>query len=94
MDYDAVKRQFDDFSTRLDARMQKLRQDSTFASTRAASAARLLKGQARVEARLEAAARRDEVWSATKAEVRSDLNALIGDFGHLEETLDGQTVKH
>jgi hypothetical protein len=93
-DYDAVKKQFDDFSQRLDARIREFRHDGMFATTHAAYAARLLKGQACVEAKLEEAAHRGEVWAATKAEVRRDLNALIGDFGHLEETLDAQVMKH
>jgi hypothetical protein len=53
-----------------------------------------LEGQAAIEARLAAAARRGDVWEATKAELSRDLNALIGDFGHLAEALDAEIMKH
>ncbi|WP_294532712.1 hypothetical protein [uncultured Rhodoblastus sp.] len=93
-DYTALKKQFSDFSLRLDARIAAFREDASFAKTHGACAARLRKGQARVEARLEAAARRAEIWEATKTELRSDLNALIGDFDHLEESLDAPMISH
>jgi hypothetical protein len=92
-DYDALKKQFEDFSLRLDARTREFKANGMFATTHAAYAERLVKGHASVEARLEAATHRGDVWEATKAELHRDINALIGDFGQLEETLDAQRMK-
>lgn len=91
-DYDALKKQFDDFSSRLDARTREFKGDGMFATTHAAYMERLLKGHASVEARLQAAVRRGDAWEAAKAELERDINALIGDFGHLEEALDAQRM--
>ena len=92
-DFDALKKQFDDFSRRLDARRGEFKDGGRFATTHAANAERILAGQAAIEARLAAAARRGDVWEATKAELSRDLNALIGDFGHLAEALDAEIMK-
>jgi hypothetical protein len=92
--FDALKKQFDDFSRRLDARRGEFKDGGLFATAHAANAERILEGQAAIEARLAAAARRGDVWEATKAELSRDLNALIGDFGHLAEALDAEIMKH
>jgi hypothetical protein len=92
-DYDALKKQFDDFSRRLDARGAEFKDKGLFATTHAAHAERLAKGQAAVEARLAATTGRGDVWEATKAELRRDIDALIGDFGHLAEALDAEIMK-
>jgi hypothetical protein len=93
-DYDALKKQFDDFSARLDARIGEFKRDGMFATTHAAYVERALKGHASVETRLAAAAHRGDVWEASKAELARDINALIGDFAHQEEALDAQIMKH
>jgi hypothetical protein len=92
-DFDALKKQFDDFSRRLEARRGEFKDKGLFATTHAAYAEKLVKGQASVEARLAAAARRGDIWEATKAELSRDINALIGDFGHLAEALDAEIMK-
>lgn len=92
-DYDALKKKFDNFSLRLTARTREFKDNGAFATTHAAFTERLVKGHASVEARLETAAHRGAVWESTKAELERDINALVGDFGHLEELFDAQTMK-
>jgi hypothetical protein len=92
-DYDALKKRFDDFSLRLAARTREFKESGALETTHAAFSERLLKGHAAVEARLEAAAHQGYAWEATKAEIERDINALIGDFGHLEELFDAQSMK-
>ena len=93
-DYEALKKQFDDFSRRLDARSGEFKDKGQFATTHAAYLERLVKDHAAVEARLAAAARSGDVWEATKAELRRDINALVGDLGDLAEALDAEILKH
>jgi hypothetical protein len=92
-DFDLLREKFDDFSLRLDARIAEFKHDGMFATTHAAYVKRVLEGHADVEARLAAAAHRGDVWEASKAELTRDLNALIGDFAHLEEALDAQMMR-
>jgi hypothetical protein len=91
-DYDALKKQFDAFSLRLDARAREFKECGAFATTHAAFVERLLKGHAAVQARLESAVHRGEAWESTRAEMHRDINALVGDFGHLEELFDAQMM--
>jgi hypothetical protein len=92
-DYAALKKQFDSFSLRLAARTREFKESGAFAATHAKFSERLLEGHASVEARLEAAAHRGAAWESAKAELERDINALIGDFGHLEELFDAQSMK-
>ena len=92
-DYEALKKEFAAFSKRLDARAREFKDNGAFATTHAAYVERVHKGHAAVEARLSSAVHRRDEWEATKAEVRRDINALVGDFAHLEELLDAQMMK-
>jgi hypothetical protein len=92
-DYDALKKQFDNFSLRLDARTREFKDHGAFATTHASFTQRLEKGHAAIEAKLAAATHRGAAWEASKAELERDINALIGDFGHLEELFDAQIMK-
>lgn len=87
-DNDALKKQFDDFSRRLDARGDS-EDMGMVATTRAAKAEGAVPSQANVEARLEATADRSD-WEATKAELRRDINALAGEFGPLAAAFDSE----
>ncbi len=93
LDFDTLKKQFDAFSLRLAARSREFKQGGAFATTHGAFTERLLLGHAAIESRLEDAAHRGAIWESTKAELERDINALIGDFGHLEEWLDAQAMK-
>ncbi len=92
-DYDSLKKRFDDFSLRLDARTHEFKEHGAFATTHASFTQRLYKGHAAVEAKLAAAVHRGATWDASKAELERDINALVGDFGHLEELFDAQMMK-
>ena len=92
-DYEALKREFAAFSQRLDARAREFKDGGAFATTHAAFVERLHKGHAAVQERLESAVRSGNEWEAAKVEVRRDINALVADFGHLEELFDAQMMK-
>jgi hypothetical protein len=92
-DYDALKKEFDDFSLRLDARTREFRDKGSFSTTQANFAERLQKGHAAIEAKLAAAIHGGAVWKASKVELERDINAVIEDLVHLEKLFDAQTVK-
>ena len=89
-DFDALREKFDSFSLRLSARMREFEQDGAFATTNAAFTQRLLKDQASVDIKMQAAMNHGSVWKATWTELERDVNALIGDFGHLQRRFDAQ----
>jgi hypothetical protein len=92
-DFDALKKEFDDFSLRLDARTHEFRDSGSFSTTHASVAERLQKGHAAIEAKLAAAIHGGAVWEASKVELERDINAVIEDLVHLEKLFDAQTVK-
>jgi hypothetical protein len=92
-DYDSLKKAFDAFSLRLAARKREFEDSGAFSTTHAAFTERLLKGHAAVEARLEAAVHQGAAWKSTSFELERDINALAGDFGHLEELFDAQSMR-
>jgi len=92
-DYDALKKQFDDFSLRLDARTREFKDSGAFSTTHASFMQRLQKGHAAIAAKLETAIHRGAPWEASKAEIQRDINALTADLGHLAELADAQMMK-
>jgi len=89
-DFDALREKFDSFSLHLKARMREFEQNGAFATTNAAFTQRLLKDQASVEIEMQAAMNHGSPWNATWTELERDVNALIGDFGHLQQRFDAQ----
>ena len=66
----------------------------TFSDTHEAFVTSLLQGHAAIEAKLESAVRGGAGAAATKKEIERDLNAFVEDFGHLEERLHAESMKH
>lgn len=89
-DFDALREKFDSFSQLLETRMREFEQDGAFKATNAAFTQRLLKDQASVEIEMQAAMNHGSAWNATWTELERDVNALIGDFGHLQQRFDAQ----
>jgi hypothetical protein len=92
-DFEALRLKFDSFSLELKARIHEFERDGGFATTNASFTQRLLKDQASVEIELQAAMHQGSPWNATWIELERDVNALIGDFGALEQRLDAQMHK-
>ena len=71
-----------------------LQDRGTFSDTHEAFVTSILQGHAAIEAKLESAVRGGAGAAATKKEIERDLNAFVEDFGHLEERLHAESMKH
>ena len=92
-DFDALREQLAEFSRRLNAKIQEFHDRGTFSDTHEAFVDRIRQGHAAVEAKLEAAVHDGAAVASTEYEIKRDLNALIEDFGHLEERLNAELMK-
>jgi hypothetical protein len=93
-DFDTLRAELASFSRRLKAKIQELQDRGTFSDTHEAFVTSLLQGHAAIEAKLESAVRGGAGAAATKKEIERDLNAFVEDFGHLEERLHAESMKH
>ena len=93
-DFDTLRAELAAFSRRLKAKIQEFHDRGAFADTQKAFVTRIQQGHAAVETKLEAAVRGGAAAAATKNEIERDLNALVEDFGHLEERLHAESMKH
>jgi hypothetical protein len=93
-DFDTLRAELAAFSRRLKAKIQEFHDRGTFSDTHEAFVTRLLQGHAAIEAKLESAVRSGAGAAATKNEIERDFNALTEDFGHLEERLHAESMKH
>ena len=91
-DFDTLRAELAAFSRRLKAKIQEFHDRGAFSDTQKAFVARIQQGHAAVETKLEAAVRGGAGAAATKNEIERDLNALVEDFGHLEERLHAESM--
>jgi hypothetical protein len=92
-EFDALREQLVAFSRRLNAKIQEFHDRGGFSDTHEAFVDRIKQGHAAVEAKLESAVHGGATSAATKYEIERDLNALMQDFGHLEERLNAESMK-
>jgi len=93
-EFDNLRVELAAFSRRLKAKIQEFQDRGAFSNTQEAFIARIQRGHTTVEAKLEAAVNGGAATAATKYEIERDLNALIEDFGHLEERLHAESMRH
>jgi hypothetical protein len=93
-DFEVLREQLASFTRLLDEKITEFQDRGGFSDTHEAFVERVKQGQAAVEAKLESAVRAGAPGAATKHEIERDLNALIQDFGHLEERLRAESMKH
>jgi hypothetical protein len=92
-DFDARREQLGEFSRRLAAKIQEFHDRGAFSDAHEDFVARIRQRHAAIEAKLEAAVHDGTATAATGYEIKCDPNALIEDFGHLEERLNAESMK-
>lgn len=92
-EFDALRKQLDAFSVRLNARIKEFHDQGGFSDTHQAFVTRIQQGHAAVEAKLASAVHDGAGAASTKYEIERDLNALVDEFGHLEERLNAESMK-
>ncbi len=92
-EFEALRKQLEAFSARLNGKIKEFHDRGGFSETHQAFVTRIQQGHAAVEAKLRSAVHGGAAGASTKYEIERDLNALVDEFGHLEERLSAELMK-